>query len=207
LRERALVTRPLFFLGDGGYAHEVALIADLVDPDRERWDEHVFLGVTDEESGLAAGGSVVLALGTPAPRLRLWRHYRNRPDLTWPTLIHPRADIGPRVTVGTGACISSGSILTTNIVVGAAALVNIGVTVGHDADIGDGTVLNPGVAISGSVRIGQGCLIGTGAVVLQSLKIGAGATIGAGAVVTKDVAAGATVVGIPARPLPPRLSE
>jgi UDP-2-acetamido-3-amino-2,3-dideoxy-glucuronate N-acetyltransferase len=42
--------------------------------------------------------------------------------------------------------------------------------------------------------------IGSGAVVLGGLTLGAGALIGAGAVVTRDVAAGAIVVGSPARP-------
>ena len=47
----------------------------------------------------------------------------------------------------------------------------------------------------------RGATIGSGATILGGVRIGAGATVGAGAVVTKDVAAGATVVGNPARPL------
>jgi acetyltransferase-like isoleucine patch superfamily enzyme len=46
-----------------------------------------------------------------------------------------------------------------------------------------------------------GASIGSGAVILCGLTIGAGARIGAGAVVTADVPPGATVVGVPARPL------
>jgi len=50
----------------------------------------------------------------------------------------------------------------------------------------------------------HGASIGSGATVLGGVRIGVGATVGAGAVVVKDVAAGATVVGNPARPLPVR---
>ena len=58
-------------------------------------------------------------------------------------------------------------------------------------------------AVAGDVRgptIEQGASIGTGAKVIGPVRIGAGATIGAGAVVVDDVPAGATVVGVPARP-------
>jgi UDP-2-acetamido-3-amino-2,3-dideoxy-glucuronate N-acetyltransferase len=50
----------------------------------------------------------------------------------------------------------------------------------------------------------RGAGIGSGATILGGVRIGAGATVGAGAVVVDDVAAGATVVGNPARPLPAR---
>lgn len=192
---------PLFFLGDGGYSREVALIADVVDPDRRRWTSHVFLGPDDEEARLRDGGEVVLALGVAAVRLQLWQRYGSRPDLTWPTLVHPRADIGPNVELGAGVCFSSGSIATTNIHIGDGALVNINVTIGHDSRIGRACVLNPGVAISGGVVLGDGCLIGAGAVILEHVEVGAGSTVGAGSVVTRNIAEGSTVVGVPAKPL------
>jgi UDP-2-acetamido-3-amino-2,3-dideoxy-glucuronate N-acetyltransferase len=47
----------------------------------------------------------------------------------------------------------------------------------------------------------RGASIGSGATILCGLTIGERAVVGAGAVVTKDVAAGATVVGNPAREL------
>jgi len=49
------------------------------------------------------------------------------------------------------------------------------------------------------VVIGEHVWIGGGAIILPGVTIGDGALIGAGSVVTRDVAAGATVVGNPAR--------
>jgi len=51
----------------------------------------------------------------------------------------------------------------------------------------------------------RGASIGSGATILGGVRIGAAATVGAGAVVTRDVAAGETVAGNPARPLPARV--
>ena len=45
----------------------------------------------------------------------------------------------------------------------------------------------------------RGASIGSGATIMCGVTIGEGALVGAGAVVTRDVAAGATVIGNPAR--------
>ena len=83
--------------------------------------------------------------------------------------------------------------------------------------IGDGTQIGPGVQIltadhprdpveraSGlewgrPIAIGRNVWIGGGAIILPGVTIGDDAVIGAGSVVTRSVAAGATVVGNPAR--------
>ncbi|WP_276039664.1 sugar O-acetyltransferase [Sphingomonas sp. GM_Shp_1] len=85
-------------------------------------------------------------------------------------------------------------------------------------EIGAGTQIGPGVqiltadhprdpALRGEgwefgrpIRIGANVWIGGGALILPGVTIGDDAIIGAGSVVTRDVAAGATVMGNPARP-------
>ena len=52
------------------------------------------------------------------------------------------------------------------------------------------------------LHIGRNVWIGGGAILLPGITVGDNAIIGAGAVVTRDVAAGATVAGNPARPIP-----
>lgn len=79
------------------------------------------------------------------------------------------------------------------------------VVVGASANIGAGTVVaNYDGQRKSKTEIGDGAFIGSGTVLVAPVKIGRNARTGAGAVVTRghDVPDGATVVGVPARPLP-----
>jgi maltose O-acetyltransferase len=109
-----------------------------------------------------------------------------------------------------------------NIALGAGVFMNFGCVLLDVAaiEIGDGCQIGPSVQIltadhprdpemrrrgleSGKpIRIGRNVWIGGGAIVLPGVTVGDDAIIGAGSVVTRDVAAGATVVGNPARRLP-----
>jgi acetyltransferase-like isoleucine patch superfamily enzyme len=50
-------------------------------------------------------------------------------------------------------------------------------------------------------RVGPGAFIGVHCVILPGVTVGARAIVGAGSVVTEDVPDGATVVGVPAKPI------
>lgn len=74
-------------------------------------------------------------------------------------------------------------------------------------EVHSGTIIGPWVTIGlreGDVvgpTIGPGVRIGTGAKIIGRVNVGARARIGANAVVVDDVPEGATVLGVPARPV------
>ena len=104
--------------------------------------------------------------------------------------IHPGAELGRRLLIDHGM----------GVVIGETAVVGDNVTLYQQVTLG-GVSLDPGKR---HPTVEDDVVIGAGAAVLGPLTIGRGARVGSNAVVLKDVPAGATVVGIPARPIGPQ---
>lgn len=142
--------------------------------------------------------------------------------------LHPdeRGDIGPALTALLAATGREARIEAPfhcaygfNITLGDGVFLNAGCVILDTAPvrIGAGTMLGPTVQIycaqhdkdaarraarleiAKPVTVGANVWIGGSAIILPGVSIGDDAIVGAGAVVTRDVAAGATVVGNPAR--------
>ena len=105
-------------------------------------------------------------------------------------------DINPGAKIGRNFFIDHGFV-----VIGESAEIGDNVTMYQGSTLG-GTNPTSGIAGKRHPTLRDGVIISSGAQVLGPIEVGERAKVGANAVVTKDVAAGATVVGIPARPVP-----
>lgn len=116
-------------------------------------------------------------------------------------LIHDTAVIGSYCTFGGGLTMGPYSVLTTRVNLGVHVHINTASSINQSSNIGDYCTLSPGSRICGDVNIGHTTSIGAGAVVINFKNVGSNCTLGAGTVVIDDAEDGATVVGVPGRPI------
>lgn len=207
----------LVILGAGAHARAVA---DLVAEE----SAHTVLGFADPHPALAGqtvlglpvvGGDEAAVAGARegrydgalvgvgntamAARRRLWTLLRAA-AIPSPAVVHPRAVVAASARLGSGSVVFAGTVVGARVVTGANVVLYSGCIVEHDSVLEDHVYLSPGVVLAGSVTVRDGAFLGAGAIALPGVTVGRDAIVAAGAVVTEDVAAGATVVGVPARP-------
>lgn len=144
------------------------------------------------------GHAVIVAIGNPAIRKSIVHRLRERGAL-FPAGMAAGTVVGDHGSIGEGAIVLPGVVVTVNVRVGSFVLLNPHVSISHDGVIGDYCSIGPGVSLAGNVQVGAGCDIGTNASAIPGVRIGENAVIGAGACVVRDIPAGVIAYGVPAK--------
>jgi serine O-acetyltransferase len=126
-------------------------------------------------------------------RVHLARYLQSRVGELFAVDIHPAARLGCGLLLDHG----------TGLVIGETAVVEDDVSILQGVTLG-GTGKQCG---DRHPKIRRGVLLGAGATVLGNIEVGEGAKVGAGSIVLDPVAPHTTVVGVPARPVGPALTD
>lgn len=145
-----------------------------------------------------SGAAVILGIGTPSIRKKLFEHFLKR-NISFYTLIAPSALVSASSSIGEGCVICHNVFVGPAVTLGRGNLVNVGTTLGHDASIGDFNMINSHVDITGFARIGDLNLFGTHAAMLPHSKVGSRCKIAAGSVVYKRIRDDTLAAGNPAQ--------
>jgi sugar O-acyltransferase (sialic acid O-acetyltransferase NeuD family) len=120
-------------------------------------------------------------------------------DDRFASLIHPAARVSPLASIGYNVLIMAGVVITSNALIGSHTCILPNTVIHHDVVVGDWVLIGSNVTIAGNTVVEENCYIGSGSSVMNGLRIGSGALVGLGSNVINSVAAGARVVGNPAR--------
>jgi sugar O-acyltransferase (sialic acid O-acetyltransferase NeuD family) len=211
--------KDIVIVGHGGLAKEVAFLIEEINRARPTWNLRGYISARGNNIGARSGRyavvetdgwltqtqesiAVAVAIGRTETLRTMHTKLKQRKNLEFPNLIHPRAfGDWDEIKRGDGNIIMGGASFTTQISLGSLNIVNPGCTIAHDCVLGNYNLINPGASLSGEVALGDEIMVGTGARILQQLHVRSCVIIGAGAVVTRSIEEPGTYIGVPARRL------
>ena len=181
-------------------------IAGLIDTYKDqgtRFSGYEILGTEHDLAKLMVKHSIeggVVAIGDNWTRFLVTERVRAlTPDLFFPVIVHPSAQVASTAHVGMGSVILAGGIVNSDAQVGEFCIVSSKASLDHDSSMGRFASLMPGATVGGGVTIGEFSSICLGANVIHSVAVGPHTIVGAGAAVVRDIPSYVVAYGMPAR--------
>lgn len=201
----------LYIFGFGGFAREVLTICRDLNYEVKGFVDNVKnCGASDNIINYYEGipvynevffdcfkKNIVIAVGNPNVREKIYHKLKSCPGVFYPNIISPKSNIlnSNSITMGEGIIICPGCILTCDIHLGDFVNLNLLSTLGHNVSLNSFTTTAPLVSINGNVNVGKNVYFGTHSCTIENINICDNVIIGAGSIVTKDINENGTYVG------------
>lgn len=206
--------KKLFVYGAGGMGREIFELVDKINVKEQKWEICGFIddgksGYTIEGDKIVGGYDffeklnedvdVVIGIADTKIKKKIIQKLQNNSYVSFPTIIHPEANISKNCIIKKGCIVTYGCTVATNAVLDEFVFINFNSTVGHDTKIGKYTTIMPSVNVSGCCNVSEGVIFGTKATLIPGKTIGDYTTVGAGAIVFNDIQENVTVLGNPGK--------
>lgn len=185
-----------------GELNLVGILDAQISPGKEVLGYRV-LGSDSDIGSLAESHSiagVVVAIGDNWVRSKVVAAVANQlPQMNFPSIIHPSAQIARSVQIGRGSVVMAGAVVNTDSQIGEFCILNTNCSVDHDGVLGEFSSFGPNSCAGGTVRIGEFSAISLGANVIHNVNVGSHTVVGAGATVVSDLPPRIVACGTPAK--------
>lgn len=202
----------LYIIGAGSVGGHVALniedytnefeIAGFFDDDPEKIGTKHFgfkvLGAIEEVIDID-NASIAIGIAFPKAKQKIIERLSGNLTLNFPSLIHRRAWVSKKVSIGNGCIIYPGTTINYGSKIDDFVVLNMNCSLGHHTQVGGYSSFAPSVSTGGHTIIERSVEVGIGASTLQGVHIGAGSTVGGQSMVIDNIKEGSTAVGVPAK--------